>query len=106
MSADAWVVVAKVDDVPEGEARRVEVGGRGIALYNVAGEIFATDDTCTHMRARLSDGYLEGHVIECPLHFGRFDVRSGAPLSAPCTVAVRPHQVLVEAGTIKVRLAH
>lgn len=105
MSADAWVVVTHIDDLPEGEARRVEVGGRGIALYNVAGEIFATDDTCTHMRARLSDGYLEGHVIECPLHFGRFDVRTGAPLSAPCTDAVQPHQVLVEAGTIRVRLS-
>jgi naphthalene 1,2-dioxygenase system ferredoxin subunit len=100
-----WRVIARVEDIPPGEARRVEVDGCGIAIYHVAGEFHATDDTCTHMRARLSDGYLDSHVIECPLHFGRFDVRTGAPLSAPCTVAVRSYPVRAVDGRIAIRQA-
>ena len=88
MAGRTFHVVARTADIAPGEVRHVEVAGREIAIYNLEGEFFATDDRCTHMRARLSDGYVEGSVIECPLHFGKFDIRSGRALSAPCTVGL------------------
>ena len=57
----------------------VELDGRMIALYNIDGDFYATDDICTHRRARLSDGYLDGRIVQCPLHFGKFDVITGQP---------------------------
>lgn len=95
-------VVARTSDIACGEVLHVEVAGRELAIYNVDGEFFATDDRCTHMRARLSDGYVEGGVIECPLHFGKFDIRSGRALSAPCTVDLAVYTVKVDAGAIAI----
>ena len=66
----------------------VVVAGREIALYIVDGEVYATDNICTHGHARLCDGFLEGHEIECPLHQGRFDVRTGAATGAPAEIAL------------------
>ena len=72
-----WIDAASKSDVPEEDVIGVDVAGRDIALYSVEGEIYATDNICTHGHARLCDGFLEGHEIECPLHQGRFDVRTG-----------------------------
>ena len=80
--------VAAPAEVPPGTMLRVVVDGRGICIYNVEGAFYATDDLCTHRRARLSDGFLEGRVVQCPLHFGRFDVITGQPLNKPCTIAL------------------
>ena len=102
MVGRTFQVVARTADIASGEVLHVEVAGRELAIYNVDGEFFATDDRCTHMRARLSDGYVEGGVIECPLHFGKFDIRSGRALSAPCTVDLAVHTVKVEAGAIAI----
>lgn len=80
------------------------VEGRSLALYLVEGEVFATDDLCTHGAARLSEGYLDGHLIECPLHQGLFDVRDGAAAGAPCAVPVRAYPVRVEDGDVLIGL--
>ncbi len=98
----SWVKTIETSAVePEGIAR-VQAAGQRIALYAVEGAYFATSDVCTHGQAFLSDGYLDGHLIECPLHQGLFDVRTGAPAGAPCTVAVRSFPVKVEGGVIHV----
>ena len=68
--------------------------------YSVDGVVYATDNICTHGHARLCDGFLEGHEIECPLHQGRFDVRNGRALCAPATEAIRVYPVKVEAGRV------
>ena len=73
-----WRPVARVSELRPGEARRVVLDGIEIALCNVAGEFFAVDDVCTHAYASLSDGLLSGAEIECPLHGGCFDVKTGA----------------------------
>jgi 3-phenylpropionate/trans-cinnamate dioxygenase ferredoxin subunit len=71
--------------LPRGDARRVE-GDPPIAVFHTDdGEVFAIDDTCTHQDASLADGWLEGCEIECPLHQGKFDVRTGQPTCAPAT---------------------
>lgn len=105
MSSGACEASVEIGELKPGEVRRVVLGSHAIAVYRVGNEVFATDDTCTHMRGRLSDGYLDGYTIECPLHFGKFDIRSGKPLSAPCTVALRCHAVEAGNGAPRVRLS-
>ena len=95
-----WIDAASKSDVPEEDVIGVDVAGRGIALYSVEGEIYATDNICTHGHARLCDGFLEGHEIECPLHQGRFDVRTGQPACAPVTGALRSYPVKIEGGRV------
>ncbi len=81
-----WIHVANVGDFANGEVRGIDLDGRLVALYRLDdGSFFATDDICTHEYARLSEGWLEGDVIECPLHAGQFNVRDGAALCAPVT---------------------
>ncbi len=60
-----------------------------IAIFEVEGEILAVQDTCTHEDASLADGFLDGHVIECPLHGGQFDIRSGLPVCLPAQLPLR-----------------
>ena len=81
---DGWVKAGNRGDLKEGDVLGVLLAGREIALYDLDGELFATDDICTHRRARLSDGYLEGRTIQCPLHFGKFDIITGEPQNPPC----------------------
>ncbi len=101
---EAWVDASAVDDVPDDDVAGVEVEGRDIALYKVDGEVYATDNTCTHGQARLCDGFLEGHEIECPLHQGKFDVRDGSPTCAPVTEALRSYPVRIEGGRVFLQL--
>ncbi|MGQ9370356.1 non-heme iron oxygenase ferredoxin subunit [Azospirillum sp. ST 5-10] len=81
-----------------------EVGGHRLAFYAVDGAYYATADVCSHGRAFLSDGYLDGHLIECPLHQGLFDVRTGAPAGAPCTEPIRSFPVREEDGVLYVEV--
>ena len=98
------MIVCDLADVPPGTARRVIAGDREIALYNVDGELYATDDICSHEEASLSDGELIGHVVECPLHGARFDVRTGKPLSLPAVVPVETFPVRVVDGKVEVEV--
>lgn len=101
MSGPSRLRLMPAADIPEGEVRRFAAPGRrAVAVYNVAGEFFATDDTCTHGMASLSEGLLDGHVIECPWHGGAFDVRTGAAIAEPCTDPVRSYAVSIEDGFI------
>ena len=83
MNPGDWVRVAKISEVPDGETIGVVVGELQVALFNVSGGFYATSNICTHAYAKLSDGWLEGDVIECPLHGGCFDVKSGKALGPP-----------------------
>ncbi len=75
--------------------------GVEVAIYNVDGDFFATDDRCTHGAASLSeDGMLEGHIIECSWHFGSFDVRTGEAKTSPCSEALRTFPVRVEGDMV------
>ena len=95
-----WTTVMPLDAVPDGEPIEVEVDGRQIALYRVEGDVYATDAICTHAHARLAEGFLEGHEIECPLHQGRFDVRTGKALCPPLTEDVCIYSVRVQDGEV------
>jgi naphthalene 1,2-dioxygenase system ferredoxin subunit len=100
MSAKEWIDVLAAADLPTDDVIGVDVGGRDIALYTVGDAVYATDNLCSHGNARLCDGFLDGHEIECPLHQGKFDVRTGAPSCAPVTEPVASHPVRIEGGRV------
>src|SRR5438132_11335165 len=75
--SENWVKVASASDVPEDGTLLVNLGAEPVCLYNLAGKIFATHDTCTHGQASLADGFIEGEEIECPLHQGKFHIATG-----------------------------
>jgi naphthalene 1,2-dioxygenase ferredoxin component len=95
-----WTDVAAEADLFEGAGIAVAPDGRDIALFAIEGSVFATDNLCTHGNARLCDGFLEGHEIECPFHQGRFDVRTGSATAAPCTEPIRSWPVKLEGGRV------
>ena len=104
MSAADWVTVALRADLPAGGMLAVNFGDCRIALYDVGGEVFATDNLCTHAFACLTDGTLAGDVIECPLHGGRFSVRTGAGLGPPIPADLKTYPARVAAGEIQLKL--
>jgi naphthalene 1,2-dioxygenase ferredoxin component len=101
---EGWVHVGGRGDLAVGEVIGVEAGGQSIALYDCDGELFATDNICTHAYACLSDGWLDGTTIECPLHAARFDVRTGKVLDPPATEDLKTYPVRLIDGEILVKL--
>ena len=100
-----WVRVGSIDDVPAGEMLGLTAEAHKIALYHLEdGRIFATANVCTHEFALLSDGWLEGCEVECPLHSGRFDVSSGKALCEPLKKDIRTFEVELRDGEIFVAL--
>ncbi|RDK08168.1 non-heme iron oxygenase ferredoxin subunit [Cupriavidus lacunae] len=97
---ETWIEAALLASVPQDDVVAIEVQGKDIALYSVEGEVYATDNLCTHGHARLCDGFLDGHEIECPLHQGKFDVRSGAAVCAPVTEGIRTYPVRIEGDKV------
>jgi 3-phenylpropionate/trans-cinnamate dioxygenase ferredoxin subunit len=106
MRVASWVEVGRLEDVPPGHAARVEIGDVPVAIFNVDGEFFCVDDTCTHAEASLSDGDLDISrcAIECPLHGSAFDLRTGDPLSLPAVEPVHVHHIDTSDGVIRVAL--
>lgn len=98
-----WHQVAKVDDVPAGEAVQVHVSGEPVAVYNLDGNFYATHDVCTHALAHLSDGYVEGDCVECPLHGGVFHIPTGKCMSGPVHKPIRIYPVKTENDTVFVQ---
>ena len=103
---EGWIKVGCLADVDENDTRSVTIDGRPVCLYNLDGEIFATDAKCTHGDADLSLGMvLDSCLIECPLHEGSFDIKTGRAVGPPCTQDLRCHSVKVEQGVIYVRVS-
>ena len=100
-----WIDVAAQADLFEGAGIAIQSQGLDVALFSIDGEVFATDNICSHGSARLCDGYVEGYEVECPFHQGRFDVRTGAPTCAPATEHVKSWPVKIEGGRVYLQLA-
>jgi p-cumate 2,3-dioxygenase ferredoxin subunit len=95
-----------VDDFAENEVRQLIVEGHApIAIYNLAGEFFATEDTCTHGEASLAEGDIDGDEIVCPFHMGSFDIRTGEVCSAPCVSPLKTYKVRIDQNTVYVEVA-
>jgi naphthalene 1,2-dioxygenase system ferredoxin subunit len=99
-----WKDLMAQDDVFPNEVIGVLFEGHDLAIYDVEGEVFATDNICNHGHARLCEGFLEGFEIECPHHQGRFDVRDGKALCAPLTESQVTYPVKIENGRVFIDL--
>lgn len=97
------VRVCRLHEFPPGTVRRLNTLPP-VAVFNVAGRLYAIDDVCSHAWAVLSDGHFDGTSLECPVHLSRFDVRSGEPLCPPATEPLRTHQVEITGDEVVVHV--
>jgi len=97
--------VAKASELHSGEMKLVVANRERFLLANVDGVFYVISDTCTHKRSSLSEGVLEGCVVECPLHFARFDVRTGEFIDGPYTTNVARYEVAVQGDTVYVEMS-
>ena len=99
-----FVKVATTDEVAPGQAKKVQVGGKTVALFNVGGSYHAIDDTCTHRGGPLSEGHVEGDVVTCPWHGAKFKVASGEVLGPPARTGVASYHIRVSGSDIEVEV--
>ena len=95
-----WTDVAAEADLFDGAGIPVTPCGHKIALFSVECGVYALDNRCSHGMATIDDGYMEGFEVECAVHQGRFDVRTGEATGAPCTQAVKTWPVKIEGGRV------
>ena len=99
-----FVKVATTNEIEPGQARLVNVQGKSIALFNVEGQFFAPDNTCTHRGDPLAEGEISGHEVTCPLHGATFDIQTGEVLGPPAQRAVARYGVRVTGTDIEVEV--
>jgi nitrite reductase/ring-hydroxylating ferredoxin subunit len=94
------IELCNAQEVAAGEAKRVEVAGLELAVYNIDGEFYVTDDACTHGPGLLHEGYIDGDVVECNFHNGAFNIRTGEVVAPPCMIPVKTYPAIVEDGKV------
>lgn len=99
-----FVKAAKTDEIAPGQSKMLEVNGKKIAIFNVAGSFHAIDDTCSHRGGSLSQGMIEGEKVTCPWHSAVFDIRSGEVLGPPAPKGVARYNVRVDGVQIEVEI--
>ena len=90
------------NEVAAGTALKIEIEDLALAVFNLDGEFFVTDDLCTHGPGSLSEGYIDGDVVECNFHNGQFNIRTGEVVSPPCMAAVKTYPVAVIEGRVTI----
>ncbi len=98
------VKVASAAEIPPGSGKLVEVEGKRIAVFNVAGRYYATDDACPHRGGPLSEGVLQDDVVTCPWHGSKFNVTTGAVLSPPARSGVTHYPLRESGGELSIEL--
>lgn len=97
-----WTDVIAVSALEPGDATPVTLDARELAVFDAADGIFVSLARCTHGAANLCDGHFDGTHIECPLHQGLFDVRTGAPKAAPARIPLRMFESRVMNGIVQI----
>jgi len=100
MQEPSRIELCKVGDVAIGEVLRVETGGLTVAVFNLDGTFYVTDDACTHGPGSLSEGCIDGDNIECNFHQGIFNIRTGEVVAPPCIVPVKAYTTVVDNGAV------
>lgn len=104
MNPASRLELCKTDDVLEGQGLKVEKQGLVLAVFNVNGTFYVTDDLCTHGPGSLSEGFLDGEVVECNFHQGGFNVRTGEVAMPPCMVPIKTYRTIVEDETVYIEV--
>jgi nitrite reductase/ring-hydroxylating ferredoxin subunit len=99
-----WIRVCNAAQLADDGMTAVSVAGKHLIVYGTSGQYFVTDRRCTHQGADLLRGYFDGDVIECPVHQGRFNVRTGCALSAPASTALRTYPVKITDNDVYVEI--
>ena len=99
-----YMEIAPASELPNGERLFVEIEGRPIVIFNIAGQFFAIGDICSHDDGPLGDGDVEGLNIVCPRHGGEFEVQTGKAVQMPAVVDIPAYPVKVVDGMIQVGL--
>jgi nitrite reductase/ring-hydroxylating ferredoxin subunit len=94
------IELCNADDVAVGAALKVEKDGLSVAVFNVDGEFYVLDDLCTHGPGSLSEGYIEGDVVECNFHNGQFNIRTGEVVLPPCMIPMKTYPTSIEDGKV------
>ena len=102
MTQAQYVRVCALDELADAEPLRVKVDGTPLCLVRTQGEVFAIEDRCSHADVALSEGDVDGYLIECFLHGSAFDLRTGQPTSLPANRPVPVHPVRVEGSDVLV----
>jgi nitrite reductase/ring-hydroxylating ferredoxin subunit len=98
------IQLCHIGDVPLGEAMKLQTDGLTLAVFNLDGKFYVTDDACTHGPGSLSEGFIDGDVVECNFHQGAFNIRTGAVVLPPCMVPVRTYKTVVENDHVFIEL--
>lgn len=97
-----YVEIAPADQLTDGERLFVELGGKSIVLFNLAGKLFAIGDTCSHDNGPVGDGEVEENEIICPRHGARFDIHTGKATSLPALEDIQAYPVRVVEGMVQI----
>jgi nitrite reductase/ring-hydroxylating ferredoxin subunit len=87
-------------EVALGSAMRVDAAGLSLAVFNLDGAFYVTDDQCTHGPGLLSEGFVDGDVVECNFHNGQFNIKTGEVVAPPCMVPIKTYKTIVENGRV------
>ncbi len=101
--SEEYVRVAKASEVAADSLRAVEVQSESVCLANVGGKIYAIGDACTHEQCSLSEGLLEGKIVECLCHGSQFDVTTGKVVRGPASEAEPVYEVNVQNDEVYVK---
>jgi nitrite reductase/ring-hydroxylating ferredoxin subunit len=105
MSDGKRIELCNADEVAPGTALKVEINDDLVlAVFNVDGQFYVTDDLCTHGPGSLSEGYIEDDVVECNFHNGQFNIRTGEVVSPPCMVPIKTYPTLVVDGKVTIEV--
>lgn len=99
-----YIEVATVDEIPEGGRLLVDVDKYPIMILNLAGKLYAVEDTCSHDGNPLGGGPIEGKHIVCPRHGAKFDIENGKAISFPATENISVFPVRIIEGKVEIGL--
>lgn len=100
MTSSDKIELCSTDDVEIGTALKVEKDDLVVAVFNIEGQFYVIDDACTHGPGSLSEGYVDGDVIECDFHNGAFNIKTGEVVAPPCMIPIRTYKTTVEDGKV------
>lgn len=98
----ARIELCKTEQVAAGEALRVETAGLTLAIFNIDGTFHVIDDHCTHGPGSLSEGFVDGEIVECNFHQGAFNIRTGEVAAPPCMIPIKTYETTIEDGIVYV----